>query len=529
MRRVFLAYALSGFVALGYQVAWFRIFADLFGSTTLTFALVICNFIAGLGLGSLLSRRFTAFCARRLRSGDTLRVYGLVELLVAAAALLTLAVMALPAGIWGDFPYHLEDGIWVGTLSYVLGKAALASLCLFLPCLFMGVTFPLLCSAFVDAPQGGRFPAALYGWNTLGACCGVLASQFLLLPWLGHSAMFVLMIGLNTAIGVVFLAVGGGPAPVAAAAAVPPLPAGRGPGLLLTAATLSGLLAGALEGDMFKRIGLVVANNPGALGPAISFWAILGIFLASALVWRMKRLRLVHIKVAFVVAAIYYVAAWYGMYPAVTALEAAHAVPEAAVLLFRVNTFPGSVGELFLFVGGCVFVPYLLISLLLPYVCNQVQGGHGHLGLAYGLNTVAFCIGLIGCTLLAPLVNIFYSLKLMLVLLVAGIGLLLLISESRGVRAWQPAAALALFVAGCVYTPAEFDASYLAPGSEQTRYRVSSVKSDGANTTYVAHIPDGARLYFGNMSMSGVNELSQLHAFRHHVSSGAWDSVDDCP
>ena len=511
MRRVFLAYALSGFVALGYQVAWFRIFADLFGSTTLTFALVICNFIAGLGLGSLISRRFAAFCSRRLGSGDTLRIYGLVELLAAVAALLTLAAMALPAGIWGDFPYHLQDGIWVGTPLYALGKVALASLCLFLPCLFLGVTFPLLCSAFVDTPEGGRFPAALYGWNTLGACCGVLASQFLLLPWLGHSAMFVVMIGLNAAIGVLFLSLGGAPARGTAAAAVSAPAVGPGPGLLLTTATLSGLLAGALEGDLFKRIGLVVANSPGALGPAISFWAILGIFLASAFVWKVKRLRLTHIKVAFVVAAIYYVAAWYWMYPVVTALEAVHAVPESAVLLFRVNTFPGSVGELFLFVGGCVFVPYFLVSLLLPYVCNQVQGGRGHLGLAYGLNTVAFCIGLIGFTLLAPLVNIFYSLKLMLVLLVAGVGLLLVIAENKGVRAWQPAAALALFVAGCVYTPTEFDASYLVPGSDQVRYRVSSVKSDGANTTFVAHVPDGARLFFGNMTMSGVNELSQTY------------------
>ena len=51
MTRVFLVYCLSGFVSLGYQVAWFRIYVDRFGSTNLTFALVLCNFIAGLGLG----------------------------------------------------------------------------------------------------------------------------------------------------------------------------------------------------------------------------------------------------------------------------------------------------------------------------------------------------------------------------------------------------------------------------------------------------------------------------------------------
>ena len=59
MRRVFLLYALSDFISLGYQVAWFRILVDWFGSTNLTFVLVVCNFIGGLGGGALLSERIT--------------------------------------------------------------------------------------------------------------------------------------------------------------------------------------------------------------------------------------------------------------------------------------------------------------------------------------------------------------------------------------------------------------------------------------------------------------------------------------
>ena len=40
MTRILFAYGVSGFVSLGYQVAWFRVFTDRFGSTNLTFALV---------------------------------------------------------------------------------------------------------------------------------------------------------------------------------------------------------------------------------------------------------------------------------------------------------------------------------------------------------------------------------------------------------------------------------------------------------------------------------------------------------
>src|SRR5665213_3621468 len=126
------------------------------------------------------------------------------------------------------------------------------------------------------------------------------------------------MLGLNAGIAGYFLVTGRGDLPVPPLtpsatnqhANLAPPPTSTNLARLLTCAVLSGLLAGALEGDMFKRINLVVSNSPGALGPAISFWAILGIFLASAFVWRAPRLRLIHIKIAFVSAAIYFYAAW---------------------------------------------------------------------------------------------------------------------------------------------------------------------------------------------------------------------------
>jgi spermidine synthase len=518
MIRVFLVYALSGFVALGYQVVWFRLFPDWFGSTSLSFALVVCNFIGGLGAGSLASRPVTRWIARVAGITDDLRLYGILELLAAAAAALTLLAGHLPTGLWGNFPYHVHDRIWVQDLGYRCGQLAVAVTCVFAPCFFMGTTFPLLSQAFLDAPGGQRFPAALYGWNTFGACAGVLTCQFLLLPLIGHSATFGLMLGLNFGIAGLFLITGRAGLPVASLA---PNAANRnvnqaaGPisasvALLWTCAVLSGLLAGALEGDMFKRINLVVSNSPGALGPAISFWAILAIFLSSAFVWRATRLRMIHIKIAFVSAAVYYYAAWRLMYPTVIGRLESRYIPINGQS-GMINNFPDSVAELFVFVGSCVFVPYLLISLLLPYVCNQAQMRRMHLGLAYGLNTVAFCLGLIAFTLLAPWVNIFYSLKLMWVLMSCGVALLFVLSERGGLRWWQPAIALAAFITGCIVTPAGFDASYLMPNSTQTRYPVSDLKSNGTDTTYVVTIPNGEFLFFGNTSMSGTVLPSQIY------------------
>ena len=503
--RVFLAYSLSGCIALSYQLVWFRLFPDWFGSTSLSFALVTCNFIAGLGAGSLASGPITRWAARVAGISDALRLYGLIELLVAAAAALTVLAGYLPGDLWGNFPYHLEDRIWTQDVGYRFGQLAVAVVCVFTPCFFMGTTFPLLSRAFLDSPGGSRFPAALYGCNTLGACAGLIACQFVLLPSIGHGSTFWLMLGLNLVLAGFFLTTGGG-LPLCSDAHVP---TSTPSSLLLISAVLSGVLAGALEGDMFKRISLVVSNSPGALGPAISFWAILGIFLASTLVWRVTRLRPMHIKIAFVAASIYYYAAWRLMYPGIVSTLESRA--DTIRALGDLNNFPDSAAELFLFVGSCVFVPYLLFSLLLPYLCNQVQMGRMRLGIVYGLNTLAFCIGLIGFTLVAPRVNVFYSLKLLWVLMICGVALLLVLSEKRRVRWWQPTLAGAAFLVGCIFAPAGFDASYLLPNSLPTQYPVYDLKSNATDTSYVVTSPNGAFLFFGNTSMAGTVLPSQIY------------------
>lgn len=508
---VLVPYALSGFVSLGYQVAWFRIFTDWFGATNLTFALVVSCFIGGLGTGSLLSRRIAAALARALRLDDQLRVYGLVELLVAATAALTLLAALVPAGAWGAFPYRLEDGVWVQSAGYRAAQVGLAAACVFVPCLFMGVTFPLLCHAFLACRGSERLPASLYAWNTLGACAGVLACLFVLVLYLGHGATFVLMIGLNAILGAYFLVKGGGVAGEAGATGSS-LPSGSTvrptttPGTLVGLAVLSGLLAGALEGDLFKRIGFVIGNDPGATMPLISFWAILAIFAAAVIVHRVPRLPLDVIKAAFAAAVVCCVLAWHFRYAVIALIEPEP--PGAPVM------FPTSMLRLALFTGVFVFPPYLLISLLLPWLCVRLQGHRRHLGLAYGLNTGAFCVGLLAFVLAAPGVNIFYSTKLFIVLMALGAAVLMAATESGPPRPAVPACAAVALAIACVLVPSGFDRGYFAPGSRPAVLPVRALKSDGAHTTFVVDLRDpghNARLYFGTMSMSGTERPAQSY------------------
>jgi hypothetical protein len=81
-------------------------------------------------------------------------------------------------------------------------------------------------------------------------------------------------------------------------------------GVLLTCAVASGLLAGALEADMFKRIKFAGIRTSTAMS-FVSFWAALAIFLGATLVRGVSRLRLVHIQIAYAGAlAVYAATAW---------------------------------------------------------------------------------------------------------------------------------------------------------------------------------------------------------------------------
>ncbi|MDJ0786772.1 MAG: hypothetical protein QNK05_08175 [Myxococcota bacterium] len=511
MIRIFLLYALSGFVSLGYQVSWFRIFADWFGSTSLVFAVVVINFVGGLGIGALLSSRVSGFLSR-IGLHDRLRAYGAVELLVGTSVLLTLLAAESVPGSFGAFPYYLSDGIWMQSLLYRIGHFGVAAACVFIPCLFMGVTFPLLCHAFAAEPRGARFPSALYAWNTLGACAGVLACQFFFLLQLGHGTTFVLMAGANVLLGVYFLLAGGAPASAARTTAPPePTPAAptssedRGVIVqLVVLAAASGFVAGALEGDLFKRVSFLIYVVPGATMSFISFWAIVGIFLSSSLVNRLTSLTMGHIKIAYGLACLYAAGVW----------QLGDRIKVWIDPNVAVTDFPQSLLHLLAFVGIFTFPPFFLISLLLPFVCNELQRRGHHLGFAYGLNTVAFCVGLVLFALVAPSVSIFYSLKLFLVVLVVAAAFVAVMApEPRRLGLQLGAVAVAMIVAA-VATPREFDKSFFDEGSLPATNPVEAVKADAAVTTFVvkeSRPVENARIYFGRMGMSGTNIEAQIY------------------
>ena len=186
----------SGSAGLMYQVVWLRMLARMLGVTIYATATVVAAFMAGLALGSY----FIGKLADRRR--DPLRIYAVLELLIAVAAIVVPLLLAalLPAYRW---VHEATGGNEVITAT---ARAGLGFLVLLIPTTLMGGTLPVL-TTFLARRETlfGRSFGLLYGLNTGGAVFGVLLSGFVTLGALGERGTIALGVLGNLSVGLVAL------------------------------------------------------------------------------------------------------------------------------------------------------------------------------------------------------------------------------------------------------------------------------------------------------------------------------------
>jgi spermidine synthase len=166
-----LAFFLSGFAAVLYQVIWQRLLAFFSGADIYSITIIVAAFMAGLGLGNLVGGRL----ADRLGSRASLKAFAIAEISI---------------GVFGLFSKLLFYDLLYVRLPQLGDSAIVATLVLFvslvLPTFLMGVSLPLLSRALThNVADAGRIIGSLYGWNTLGAATGAFATTWILVPNIG--------------------------------------------------------------------------------------------------------------------------------------------------------------------------------------------------------------------------------------------------------------------------------------------------------------------------------------------------------
>jgi spermidine synthase len=160
------AYAGIGAAALMLEVGWTRLYGMVFMRTEYVLGVILAVMLLGIAIGSLLARRL----------GD-----GLLNRLPLIAALAALMPLALLSGV-SSWMESERFSTLAGSLA--TQGAAMFAMTL-LATLALGAWLPLIARRQSD--QGAA--AWLYGFNSIGAAVGAGVAGWLVLPWLGSTAV----------------------------------------------------------------------------------------------------------------------------------------------------------------------------------------------------------------------------------------------------------------------------------------------------------------------------------------------------
>jgi len=191
---IYLLFFLSGTAALVYQVVWVRSLTLVFGGSHQAVTAVLAIFMAGLALGGYVIGRAVDRVERPLR------LYGLLELGIAAFALVFVGLMQVYPSVYVPLARGRDDSIVYLTIV----RSLFATVALIVPTTLMGGTLPVLSRFVSRQPEALRTSLSLlYGLNTLGAVLGALLAGFVLLRLYSVSATLSLAVAANVVIGLV--------------------------------------------------------------------------------------------------------------------------------------------------------------------------------------------------------------------------------------------------------------------------------------------------------------------------------------
>ena len=153
---------LSGFIALGFEIAWFRVFALASADRAPAFALLLSTFLAGVAAGSFLSEKLTEKASPRA----VVRVIGVLVLLAGGLSAYLPSLVA--AARFHGLPFLTPAPVF------------------FLTAAMLGSVLPLLCQLSVSADEkAGTGVSLVYVSNILGSVLGSLGIGFVLMQHFG--------------------------------------------------------------------------------------------------------------------------------------------------------------------------------------------------------------------------------------------------------------------------------------------------------------------------------------------------------
>ena len=179
----------AGFIALGYEILWYRLFSFWSGSAARVFASLLGAYLGGIALGGLVAHDLTNRPGKHRSKRQYLRLIAWFVVLANLTGFVAAPVMGLAA------EYLPISSVMI---IVVVGAALLAA------------TFPLISHiAISNNDEAGYGVSLLYFSNIVGSALGSLVVGFVLMNFWGARDISVFLVLVGVALGISLLAAGG--------------------------------------------------------------------------------------------------------------------------------------------------------------------------------------------------------------------------------------------------------------------------------------------------------------------------------
>lgn len=520
-RALFGIFFISGFCGLIYESIWSHYLKLLLGHAAYAQAVVLVVFVGGLAIGAWLAGLFAH------RIGRPVLWYAAIEAAVAAMAFAFHGVFEV-ASEWASASFLPALCAQGGSCS---ATWLLAAALILPPSILLGTTFPLMSTGVLRlgaAPGAGL--SMLYFLNSAGAALGVVASGFLLIPWLGLPGTLLVAGGMNAFVAASAYLVSHAGRGAQQAGKPPVQPAGAGSAgelrLLLGVAALTGLSSFIYEVVWIRMLTLVFGAAthafelmlaPFILGLALGAWWIRNRIDDS----RDALFLLARIQIAMGLLAVATLPLYASLYDAMAWMLQALGRSESGYVLYNVTTG---------LMAAAVMLPATVCAgMTLPLITAiLLRRGFGErqVGQVYGVNTFGAIAGvLVAVQFLMPMLGLKWALALGAALDVAlGIALWIAVARRnpsgavplalRGPLSMRPAVvatgaavSLALLASITVLAPLGVDryaSGVFRHGVARIDSRSVLFHADGKTATVtVWETPDGARSLLTNGKSDG--------------------------
>lgn len=175
-----LAFVVSGFVALVFEVTWTRTLTLVFGSSTYAFSTMLVTFLVGLAAGTAIMTKYQDKIQRPVFW------IGLILSGIAITGFITACFFNELPWMFLSKAQKLPEDPTTCWFLLTINRFVVSFLVMFLPTFLSGMIFPLVVRVYSARPDHiGESVGKLYSFNTLGAILGSFTAGFVFIPLFG--------------------------------------------------------------------------------------------------------------------------------------------------------------------------------------------------------------------------------------------------------------------------------------------------------------------------------------------------------